>query len=80
MWPSIAFAHRQLNTQAVRVSFGRSVAELVVGWTISRPKVNMSWKRRTCCDDGSCGRTGVMRGGGEAAKQSAERSVNRPST
>ena len=76
MWPSVALSHRQLNTKAVRVSFGRSVAELVVGWMISRPDVNMS---RTCRDDGSCGRTGVARAG-KAAEQSAERPVSRPST
>ena len=85
MWPSVAVSHRQLNTQAVQVSFS------VVGWTISRPDVqvvetatfrfalvshagktaerlthnrpavNMSWRRRTCRDDGSCGPTGVAR-------------------
>ena len=46
MWPSVVWSHRQLNTQAVRVSFDRSVAELVVGWTISRPDVNRLWRRR----------------------------------
>ena len=46
MWLSVALSHRRLNMQAVRVSIGRSVAELVVRWTISRPDVNRSWKRR----------------------------------
>ena len=79
MWPSVAWSHRQLNTQAVRVSFDRTVTELVVSWTISRPDVNRSWRRRTCHDDGSCGRTCVARAG-KAAEQSAERSVSLSST
>ena len=37
----------------------------------------MSCRRLTCCDDGSCGRTGVARAG-KAAEQSTERSVSRP--
>ena len=57
MWPSAAWSHRQLNTQAVRVSFDCNVAELVVGWTISRPDVNRSAGRTVgqpsiCCGDG----------------------------
>ena len=40
---------------------------------------NMSWRRLTCRDDSSCGRTGVARAG-KAVEQSAERSVSRPST
>ena len=39
----------------------------------------MSWRRQTCRDDGSCGRTGVVRAE-KAAEQSAERFVSRPST
>ncbi|KAI0225164.1 hypothetical protein LSAT2_023923, partial [Lamellibrachia satsuma] len=37
MWPSVTLSYRQLNAQAVRVSFDRSVAELGVGWP---------WRRR----------------------------------
>ena len=47
MWPSVALSHRRLNTQAVRVS---SVAELVVGWTISRPDVNRRRRFVTTAD------------------------------
>ena len=31
--------------QAVQVSFDRSVVELVVNWTISKPDVNRSWRQ-----------------------------------
>ena len=34
------------RTVSPPVDFGRSVAELVVGWTSSRPDVNRSWRRR----------------------------------
>ena len=77
MWPSAAWSHRQLNTQAVRVSFDRSVAELVVGWTISRPDANRSWRRRrfvTAADSDA-----LVSHTGKTAERSAGHTVGQPS-
>ena len=74
--PSVAWFHRQLNTQAVRVSFERSVAELVVGWTISRSDVNRSRRRRRFATTADA--DALVSHAGDTAERSAGRTVGQP--
>ena len=75
MWPSVALSHRQLNTQAVRVSLDCSVAEFGVGWTISRPDVNRSWRCFVTTADADA----HMSHKGKTAERSAGCTVGQPS-
>ena len=77
MWLSVALSHRRLNMQAVGVSIGRSVAELVVRWTISRPDVNRSWKRRRFLTTADV--EALVSHAGKTAEMSAGRTVGRMS-
>ncbi|KAI0229873.1 hypothetical protein LSAT2_019716 [Lamellibrachia satsuma] len=71
------FPQMRDNTKAVRVSIGRSVAELVVRWTISRPDVNRSWKRRRFVTTADV--EALVSHAGKTAEMSAGRTVGRMS-
>ena len=71
MWPSVALSHRRLNMQAVRVSLG------VVGWTISRPDVNRSWRRRRFVTTADM--DALVSHAEKTAERSAGRTVGQPS-
>ncbi|KAI0216791.1 Ornithine decarboxylase [Lamellibrachia satsuma] len=73
---SVAWFHRQLNTPAVRVSFDRSVAQLVIGWTTSRPDVNRSRRRRRFATTADA--DALVSHAGDTAERSAGRTVGQP--